>query len=340
MKILNENDIYINPESGETKFQQLTNELIRIINTQLKKGDILPSINTLSKDLKISRDTVFKAYSELKKRKIVDSTPTRGYFVCKEMNKVLLFLDFYSPFKDIVYREIESNLNNSYSIDLIFHHYNFELFETVILESIGRYNAYIVMNFDTQKLQICDALKKIDPSKLLLLDIPVMDWKDFDKEKYNYIWQDFDQAVYDSLNSISEKFENYNSFRIIFPQKLKHPAITLEAFELFCKKHGLESVIINSSVDLDVKKHEAYFALRQRDLALILTQCKERNLEIGKDVGIVAYNDSQLYEFVSKGITVITTDFKLMGNRAAQFIKEGKIVKEIIPTKVISRNSI
>jgi len=245
MNILNGHPINIYQDSNETKVQQLINELIRIINTQLNMGDILPSINTLSRDLGISRDTIFKAYSELKRRKIVDSTPTKGYFVCKEMNKVLLFLDFYSPFKDIVYREIESKLGSAYSIDLIFHHYNFNLFESIILQSVGRYNTYVVMNFDTQNLEICKVLKKIESSKLLLLDIPVENWKDFEKVKYNYLWQDFNQAVYNSLSSISNKFKAYQNFRIIYPEKLKHPAITLEAYKRFCDDFQIQSGIIH-----------------------------------------------------------------------------------------------
>ncbi|MFC2138141.1 GntR family transcriptional regulator [Bacteroidota bacterium] len=161
-------DISIVSNSGETKLQQLTNELLRVINTQYKEGEGLPSVNVLSKDLEVSRDTVFKAYCELKRRKIVDSTPTKGYFVSRDIKKVLLILDYYSPFKDVVYREVENNLDDSYSIDLVFHHYNKKLFESVILESAGRYNAYIVMNFDTKNLEISNILKKIDSSKLQL----------------------------------------------------------------------------------------------------------------------------------------------------------------------------
>jgi len=340
MNLLKELDISIDHDSSVTKVQQLINELIRAINTKLDKGDILPSINTLSKDLGISRDTVFKAYNELRKRQIVDSTPTKGYYVSKEMNKVLIFLDFYSPFKDIVYREIESILGSAYSIDLIFHHYNFNLFENIILESIGRYNFYIVMNFDTQDFAICDVLKKIEPSKLLLLDIPIANWKDFEKKKYNYLWQDFDQAVYESLDSILPDLKKYRNFQIIYPSKLKHPAITLKAYVLFCHNNIIQSGIIHTSNDLDVKRGDAYFALRQHDLTVILSQCKEKKLEVGKDVGIIAYNDSLLYEFVSNGITVITTNFKEMGRKAALFIMEGRMVKETIPTAVIHRNSI
>lgn len=333
-------NICIDSNTGETKLQQLTNALLSLINTSYSEGDVLPSVNVLSKKLQVSRDTVFKAYSELKRRKIVDSTPTKGYFVNRDIKKVLLILDFYSPFKDIVYREIENNLDETYSIDLVFHHYNEHLFESVILESAGRYNVYIVMNIDTKNLTISNILKKIDPAKLLLLDIPINKWKDFQKEKYNYVWQNFDEAVYTSLSKIRNRINKYSSFHIIIPDHLQHPIITLHAFNKFCEENKIPGFVINSSKDIDVSDNEAYFILRQRDLYTVLSQCKDKKYKVGKNVGILAYNDSPLYEFVSNGITVISTDFKEMGKKASQFIKNGINIKETIQTRIILRKSL
>jgi DNA-binding transcriptional regulator YhcF (GntR family) len=334
------NDIVIDSNSAETKLQQLINELLRIIQTNGAVGDVLPSVNMLSKELNISRDTVFKAYCELKSRNLVGSNPTKGYFVNHEISKVLLLLDYYSPFKDLVYREFEKNLDETYSIDLVFHHYNKKLFDSVILESVGRYNAYIIMNFDTQKFEISDILSKIDPKKVLLLDIPIENWKNFNPEKYSFIWQDFDNAVYDALKKIKEQICKYKFFYFLNPDKIKQPATTIKAYKKFCVDSNIEPQIIKSSKDLDVLQGDAYFILRQIDLYTILSQCKEKMLEPGKDVGILAFNDIPLYEFVSCGITVISTDFKKMGQIAAQFVKEQKIIKEILPSHIILRNSL
>jgi DNA-binding transcriptional regulator YhcF (GntR family) len=326
--------------SGETKLRQLTDEIIRVIQAELNKGDSLPSINSLSRDLNISRDTVFKAYRELKRRKLVNSTPTKGYFVNRERNKVLLLLDFYSPFKEIVYQEFARKLDASYSIDLVFHHYNYDLFETVVVESAGRYSYYVIMNFDTQDFRFSEVLKNIDSSKLLLLDIPVNDWADVDPEKYSHVWQDFDEAVYQSLSGIADRIRKFRTFCLINPDHLKHPGATLNAFNRFCTDYGIDGKIISRKEERMVQKGDAYFILRQKDLEGLLADCREKNLEAGKDIGILAYNDSPLYEFVANGITVISADFKEMGQKAAQFVMQGKSLKETIPTTVIIRNSI
>lgn len=69
-------------------------------------------------------------------------------------------------------------------------------------------------------------------------------------------------------------------------------------------------------------------------------KCKTRQFEVGSDVGILAYNEIPLYEFVSSGITVISADYREMGRKASLFITNGKTLKEIIPTKIILRNSL
>ena len=57
----------LNFKGEGTKVQQLTDfiqESIALNN--LKAGDALPSINELSKEFAVSRDTVFKSFSDLK----------------------------------------------------------------------------------------------------------------------------------------------------------------------------------------------------------------------------------------------------------------------------------
>jgi len=137
----------------------------QVMKKELKVGDNILSINEASNKYKVSRDTVFKAYNELKKMGVIDSTPQKGYFVKGEVNRVLLLLDTYSAFKQNLYNSFAGNLPEGYKVDLIFHQYNELLFETILRESIGKYSVYVVMNFsDTQ---FSDTLKLIPSGRLL-----------------------------------------------------------------------------------------------------------------------------------------------------------------------------
>lgn len=72
----------IDESAGQTKLQQLVHSITEAISSGLLKvGDLLPSVNQLSRESGFSRDTVFKAYNILKKRNMVESAPQKGYYV-------------------------------------------------------------------------------------------------------------------------------------------------------------------------------------------------------------------------------------------------------------------
>jgi DNA-binding LacI/PurR family transcriptional regulator len=61
---------------------------------------------------------------------------------------------------------------------------------------------------------------------------------------------------------------------------------------------------------------------------------------LGKDIGIISYNDTPGKEILRDGITVISTDFENLGAKAAEMILEKKAIQQDNPFYVISRNSL
>jgi len=296
-------------------------------------GDDLPSVNKLSVQFSLSRDTIFKAYRELKKRGLVESTPAKGYRVARTTSRVLLFLDSYSPFKDELYNAFVTNLPASYKVELAFHHYNYAVFESVLLDSIGKYNMYVVMNFNNEK--ISDILYRIDPNKLLILD-----WGQYKDEKYAYVCQDFGEQPYRCLLEAREMLKKYRKICCVYPEGSYHPAATLEYFERFCTESGLPWEITGVIDENTIVPGRAYLFFRQKDLVDILKIARAKGLKTGTEIGLLAYNDSPLFEVVENGITTISTDFRLMGARAAEYVKTRERIQEIIPTRLIVRNSL
>ncbi|HNW51815.1 MAG TPA: winged helix-turn-helix domain-containing protein, partial [Prolixibacteraceae bacterium] len=75
-------NLNINPQSNTLKYLQLVDAVANAIKEgTLNEGDMLPSVNDLVKNASLSRDTIFKAYNELKSRGLVESVPNRGYFI-------------------------------------------------------------------------------------------------------------------------------------------------------------------------------------------------------------------------------------------------------------------
>ena len=55
---------------------------------------------------------------------------------------------------------------------------------------------------------------------------------------------------------------------------------------------------------------------------LLIEKIIETKLEIGKHVGVIYYNETPIKKNILNGITTISTDFHLMGEKAAQLILE------------------
>jgi DNA-binding transcriptional regulator YhcF (GntR family) len=327
-------ELQIQDNYSSTKVKHLTDALCDAINhgTYLT-GQALPSVNQISRAYNLSRDTVFKAYRELKKLGIVDSTPAKGYHVAGMMNKVLLMLDVYSPFKDVLYNSFVNRLPRNFKVDLVFHFYNEHLFETVIADSIGRYNYYVIMNFSNEAFH--DSLRKIDPSKLLILDLG-----DFDKKEYAFVCQDFGKSVYECLERNIRLINKYKRFILYLPDESEHPKILIRYFRKFTRDNKIEAEVVRFSGKLKLCRDTAYLIIQQKDLVNIVKQCRADKLVTGKDIGLIAYNDTPMYEIIENGITVISTDFAVMGQKAADFVRTRQRQQVVIPTRMIVRGSL
>ena len=136
-----------------TKVKQLSDIISQDIMLGKYKTDTsLLLINHLSKVYMVSRDTVFKAFSDLRDKGLIDSTPGKGYYVINRQKNIFLLLDEYSAFKNTLYNSFIKKLSQSYKVDLWFHQYNERIFNTIMKDAIGKYNYYIVMNFDNEKI--------------------------------------------------------------------------------------------------------------------------------------------------------------------------------------------
>ncbi len=317
-----------------TKVQQLADMIEYNLTARMyKEGDNLPSINELSRTHKVSRDTVFKAFSLLRDKGIIDSTPGKGYYVLSKRKKVLLLLDEYSPFKTTFYTSFIKKLPVAYQVDLWFHQYNQKLFYAILNEAVGKYHYYVVMNFDNERL--FPVLNKIPTSRLLLLD-----FGNFEKESFSFIGQDFDKCFYGALMELKEQFKKYERIYFIFPKSIKHPQISCYSFLRFCKDNGQYGAVLEDESAVQVQEGCAYLVIREADVVEIVKQGKNKGLKCGRDFGLIAYNDTPAYEVIDEGITALTVDWEKMGRMAARCIVGVKMIQEYLPTEIHLRKSL
>ena len=269
----------------------------------------------------------------MKERGIIDSTPGKGYYVVNRQKSILLLLDEYSPFKDTLYNSIIKHLSSRYKVDLWFHQYNESLFNAILRESLGRYNKYVVMNFDNEKFS--PNLYKIDSSKLLLLD-----FGKFDKKDYSYICQDFDDSFYQALLQLADRLRHYKRLVLLFVKGTKHPRSTCDSFRKFCADREFMCEVREDVEGMKVREGEVYIAIRQVDVVHIIKQSRIEGLVCGTDFGLLAYNETPAYEVIDRGITTLSIDWEKMGTLTADFILTGKQIHTYLPTEIRLRGSL
>lgn len=324
----------INHESDTPKYQQLVNTINdAIANNIITIGDSLPSVNNICKTHSLSRDTVFKAYSILKENGVIESVPNKGYYVASDTRKILLVLDTFKAYKEVLYHSFINNLPDNIITDVQFHHYNIDNFKTIINNSVGKYYKYIVMNFDHKEVPA--VISKINVEKLLLID-----WNIYASESNNYLFQDFGQAFYEAIKEAENLFRNYKEIHFIYPDFTNHPIETVTSFEKYCEDYGFKFKIITNPANFNIEKNIAYISVSDRILGTFLEQCRSKNYEPGVDVGFLSYNETPMKKFIYKGISVVSTDFKALGTKAAEFISVDQPMQCYIATSLTIRESL
>lgn len=328
---------YIDPKSPKPKYKQIIDAVYNGIERRtLKKGDKVPSINQICSDYGLSRDTVMLAFNTLKEKGILLSQPGKGYYIeSVEINtdeKIFVLFDELNAFKEDLYNALMTALKGRASVEVFFHHFNYNVYKNLISDSIGHYTSYIIMpaTFENTKQLIA----KIPKEKVFILDRLKTDLK-----YYPVVYQDFENDFYDSLLEGYEWLKKYRKLIFVDPGG-KEPRERMVGFERFCKEYNFQYDILKSLEGIKPSIYEAYFLISDRDLVDLVKIAKYYKMKLGKKFGIVSFNDTMLKEVVSGGITTISTDFHEMGKCLANMVLEKNNEQVRNKSKLIIRNSL
>lgn len=332
MKIIN-----INHQSHLPKYKQIVLSVeVAIAEKRLNRNEKLPSVNKVSLEFSISRDTVLLAYDELKKRGIIYAILGKGYYV-KSVEfsfeqRIFLLFDELNIFKEDIYNAFLQTINNNAQIDIFFHHFNIDTFRKLINESNGNYSKYIVM--PTNLVGAASIIKTLPKN-----DVYILDQTNDELADYPSVHQNFIKDMYQALLLGKEKLSNYQKLILIFPG-FKEPIGMVEGFKKFCTDYYFPNEIITHFENRMIQKGEVFIIPSDRDLVKVLEQSKIQNFKILDDFGIISYNDTPLKKVVENGITTISTNFTQMGTLLANMILENRKEQIENESNLIIRNSL
>ncbi len=337
--------IQIDLKSKTPIYKQLTTCIANLIDQgELKPEQELPSMNSLSSDLEISKETIKKAYYILREKGVINSAHGKGFYVSRKSERpirILVLFDFISTYKKELYESFSSNIENA-EITIRLHNQDIDLFEKFIQENLEKFDYFVITAHlplveKTQKRAV-SALKSIPNRKLLLLDrlVPGL------PGNFASVYQDFESDVFFGLSKGLTKLRSFEKLNVFAMPGSLYASLLQKGIHRFCQTHSIEYAIYNRIDEELIKKNQVYLILNgqlDKELINIVKKAEKQKLKIGKDIGVISYNESPINEIVLNGLTVLSTDFIQMGVQAARMISSNKFAKVKCDFRLIERNT-
>ena len=329
-------------------YRQLIAEIERLIDKgELKEGDCLPSMNELSAELNISKETVKKVYSILRERGLIESMHGKGFFVTawRESRKLRIFMlfDRLSQYKQTLYDAFVQKIGDKAEITLYIYNQDIETFEEFISQTLDKYDYYIITPHfaldPTTQSRALKSMKRIPNRKLIILD----NWPRSLQGQYGVVYQDMSNDIYDGLKEALDDLKRYNKLHVVTLPTSLYGSLIMAGVERFCADYNI-NVEFHYEITPDMMKQGGVYLLLNGQLGLGLVEAartaKMQGLEIGKDIGIISYNDSYLSEVILGGLTTVSTDFAQMGRLAAEMVLSHDLRKVKCDFKLSRRNTL
>lgn len=319
-----------------SKHDSLVQGIINAIDDKvIVKDDMLPSVNTMIKELHMSRETVVKGFRDLIGRGIIESKNRLGYFVANNNTdqslKVALLMYNLDTFEEQFYRNFRQELGKDIHLNVYFHHGNIDIFETILQQIKGKYGMYVIAPIPHPRTR--QLLDEIPRSKFLMFDRYEPLEGDF-----RHITQEFEKASYKAFMELAPAIGKFDEMIFYHSPDSLDPKEIVAAFKKFLKTTGIRGRVVSEYVPESAAKGKVYFTLDNFVLWEIMKDLKAKKLKPGKDVGVLSHNDEPAKEII--GITTYSADFSAMGKRAGQAVRNREQVQETIPTLLMRRNTL
>jgi hypothetical protein len=185
------------------------------------------------------------------------------------------------------------------------------------------------VNEDTMGL-----LSKLDHRHTFLLDVGLKEFRG----DYPGVYQNFEKDIFSILMDSEALVRKYKRLFLLFPDGLRTTDI-ISGFQKFGKKKIIATEVQRHVKAADIRKGDAYIVIDDNNLVDIIMAAREKNWQLGKDIGIISYNETNLKSVIGNGITTITTDFAAMGKTMAEMVVSGQRSVVENPFVMIDRKS-
>ncbi|MEJ7766784.1 MAG: substrate-binding domain-containing protein [Chitinophagaceae bacterium] len=334
--------IRVDEYSATPKYLQLSHAILSAVEAgKIRKDELMPSINELSYELEISRDTAEKGYKYLKNLGVLASVPGKGYFIrsadFRQRLKIFLLFNKLSSHKKIIYDSFIEAIGEQVTVNFYIYNNDFSLFRKLLTNKKEDYSHFVIIpHFLEGGEKAHEIINTIPKEKLLLLDKKIQGIDG----NYAAAYENFEKDIYYALEQACERLAKYHTLKIIFPAYTYYPNEILTGFHNFCQEFAFASKVVHDIAQEPIKEGEVFINLMEDDLVILIERIISLGLTIGKQVGIISYNDTPLKKIILNGITTISTDFRKMGSMAAEMILNNSKEHREVPFYLTLRASL
>lgn len=313
-------------------YKQFTDFVVACIrNGVFQPGEMLPSISAMSIRTGISKETIVKGYTYLVQKEVLVSHKGKGYYIKNSfltgMKSVIILMDKMSQHQQDIMEGFFSAVGTSVETTIRMHYQDPELLENLVEASVGHYDWYILFlhfpNKPSCRDIIASQIEKIPKHKLILVDHLV----DYAPADCGASFQSIETDVPEALKSVIADIRKYRRL-LYMPLSISlYKDIIAESIRHFCGEYGIEMEMLEQTPN-QVEKGDLFFvsgAQLDRNLSNLINVFLASGLEIGKDLGLICYNEFPLNEFILGGLTSLSVDFRDMGRKAGEMVMSGDL---------------
>lgn len=338
LKLININD----REQDLTKSRQLVKAILDAMQSgKLHQGDTLPSINDLCTALETSRGTIERAYNKLREMGAINSYHGKSYYIADKktppVTSILLLFSNLSIHKKIMFDSFSQTIGEQGKIDFYIYNNDYNLFKKLLTEKMDAYSKIVVVPQFTDNEEMAHQLiDKIPKEKLVLMGRLIEEMEG----DFGAVYEPFKNDIYDSLKKIRKRLSKYSTIKMVFPEGSYYSREIINGFMDFCSDYTFDYELLADLEEETIAPNTAYITLSEDDLIVLIEKIIPLQLNVGKQVGILSYNESPLKKIILNGISTISSNFEVIGHKTAEIVLRNSTEKIPVPCAITLRKSL
>ena len=147
---------------------------------------------------------------------------------------------------------------------------------------------------------------------------------------FGAVYQDFEKDINIGLTQGVRKLKKFSKLNVVTMSSSMYASLIMEGIREFCDINKINVEFHHNIIPEIIHKKEVYLILNSQldtELIELIRNAKLMKYKIGKDIGIISYNESPINEIILDGLSTISTDFNQMGELAAQMIYDKNFKK-------------